>query len=677
MAIKKSNSKINDLAKKIEAEKKRMEKLVTPKNVTQSVGKATNGVQTEPKKGNQSSKSEKKADIRKLKKGGKRFSIAEFGITLAIVFAISIGYSMYTESIARGEEVSISEIFAELKDEKYQSPKITLKDNVVILSGDVEKADDVEKIVNKHAVVDKNYSKTDINVDLKDYGVDVTSIDVKVDPGSDTDLILNILWLVLFAVGIFFVYNMLKGMQKNGGQIMDFGQSKARLLFGKKTGVTFDQVAGIDEVKEELVEVVDFLKNPKKYFNIGARIPKGVLLVGAPGTGKTLLAKAVAGEAGVPFFHTSGSEFEEMLVGAGASRVRDLFTKAKRAAPCIIFIDEIDAVAKKRGTVLHSGAGEQTLNQILVEMDGMEEKQNVIVLAATNRPDVLDPAILRPGRFDRSVTVHMPDFEGRKEILKVHSVGKKFADDVDMDTVAKKTIGDSGADLENLLNEAAIMAARDNRKEITQSDLLESWLKVGLGRQKKKNTSQEDLKLTAYHEAGHAVVAKILPDADPVETVSIISRGMSGGVTVFVPEDDTSHVMKKSMLAKLAVGAGGRAAEDVFLDDISTGASSDIQQVTETARVMVQKYGMSENLGFIKYGNLEDVSHLGYQYGGERDYSEKTADLIDAEVKRLADDAMDTAKKILKDNEKIVHKLAKLLVEKEQVDKDEFEELFK
>jgi cell division protease FtsH len=422
---------------------------------------------------------------------------------------------------------------------------------------------------------------------------------------------------------------------------------------------------------------VDFLKNPKKYSSAGARIPKGVLLTGAPGTGKTLLARAVAGEANVPFFHVSGSEFEEMLVGAGASRVRDLFNKARRAAPCIIFIDEIDAVAKKRGTVLHSGAGEQTLNQILVEMDGLEERTNVIVLAATNRPDVLDPAILRPGRFDRTVHVPMPDFKGRKDILKVHSKNKKFTKDVDLEAIAKKTIGYSGADLENLLNEAAIMAALDNRKIINQQDLSEAYLKVKLGRKKSdQEKDEEDLKTTAYHEAGHAIVSYFTPKSDPVEQVSIISRGRSGGATVYLPEKDTKHLYKDQILARLRSGVGGRASEEIFLNRISTGAKSDIESVTEMAREMVTQYGMSDKLGMVQYGDEEETKHLGYAYGGGRAYSEEYAKLIDDEVKKLVNQAYSDAKKILKEHRKEVEKLVEMLLEKEVVSGEEFEKIF-
>ena len=389
------------------------------------------------------------------------------------------------------------------------------------------------------------------------------------------------------------------------------------------------------------------------------------------------MAKAVAGEAGVPFFHSSGSEFEEMLVGAGASRVRDLFNKARKAAPCIIFIDEIDAVAKKRGTVLHSGAGEQTLNQILVEMDGLEERTNVIVLAATNRPDVLDPAILRPGRFDRTVVVPMPDFKGRKEILEVHAKNKKFEEDVNLEDLGKKTIGYSGADLENLLNEAAIMAALEDRKVINREDIAEAYLKVKLGRKKRdQEKDEEDIKTTAYHEAGHAIVAKFTPYSDPIEQVSIISRGMAGGVTVYLPEKDTKHLFKDQILAHMCSGVAGRAAEELFIGRISTGASSDIENVTEMAREMVTQYGMSDKLGMVKYGDEEQTKNLGYSYGGGRAYSEEYAKRIDDEVKKLVDDAYSDAKKVLEDHKEEVEKLVKMLLEKEVVTGEEFESIF-
>jgi cell division protease FtsH len=378
----------------------------------------------------------------------------------------------------------------------------------------------------------------------------------------------------------------------------------------------------------------------------------------------------------VPFFHTSGSEFEEMLVGAGASRVRDLFKKARNASPCIIFIDEIDAVAKKRGTVLHSGAGEQTLNQILVEMDGLEGRENMIVLAATNRPDVLDPAILRPGRFDRTVVVHMPDCKGRKAILDVHSKNKVFEKEVDLELLAKKTVGYSGADLENLLNEAAIMAAKENRKKINQEDVMEAYLKVKLGRKKKGDKEDDDIKKTAYHEAGHAIVAQFTDGADPVEQVSVISRGMAGGITVYLPEKDTVFLFKKQMLAWLRTGVAGRVAEELFLGDISTGASNDIEHITAIAKEMVMQYGMSEKLGMIKYGEMEETKHLGYTYGGGREYSEKTAETIDQEIRKLVDDAYEYSKELLKEKSEYVEKLVKILLEKEVVTREEFDALF-
>lgn len=586
-------------------------------------------------------------------------------LTLAINFFINLfSYS--------GEEVGLSEIVSDISNEQYD--QVVIKDDVVNLEYTPEE-NGQEEYIKKYALISEN---TDFYSVATDAGIDIKSLEnVYYEPKlaiTFGDILTLIMIIGAFVLAYFFI----KNMKKSGGQIFDFGQSKARLLMGKKTGVGFEDVAGIEEVKDEVKEIVDFLKHPKKYEAAGARIPKGVLLTGAPGTGKTLLARAVAGEASVPFFHASGSEFEEMLVGAGASRVRDLFNKAKKASPCIIFIDEIDAVAKKRGTVLHSGAGEQTLNQILVEMDGLEERANVIVLAATNRPDVLDPAILRPGRFDRTVHVHMPDFKGRREILKVHSTDKKFAEDVNLEAIAKKTIGYSGADLENLLNEAAIMAALEDRKIINQEDLSEAYLKVKLGRKKKdRELEEEDLKTTAYHEAGHAIVARFTPKSDPVEQISIISRGRSGGATVYLPEKDTKHLYKDQILARMRSGVGGRASEDVFLDRISTGARADIESVTEMAREMVTQYGMSDKLGMIKYGDEEETKHLGYSYGGGRAYSEEYARLIDDEVKGLVDDAYSDAKKILKEHEKETKKLVEMLLEKEVVSGDEFEEIFK
>ena len=594
------------------------------------------------------------------------------GVISFIVMSLFLTYGINSilGSNSKGSEVPLSEIVLYISEGEYE--EVILKDDMVLIS-QISKVEGQEVVEKKYALIPAGVDFYGI---LSDSEVDIKTLQNDYYQPRLGITIGDIISFVFLFAGLGLAYMLIKNMQKSGGQIMDFGQSKAKLLFGKKTGINFEDVAGIDEVKEELTEIVDFLKNPKKYLNIGARIPKGVLLAGAPGTGKTLLARAVAGQAGVPFFHTSGSEFEEMLVGAGASRVRDLFTKARKAAPCIIFIDEIDAVAKKRGTVLHSGAGEQTLNQILVEMDGLEDRENVIVLAATNRPDVLDPAILRPGRFDRLVVVPMPDFQGRKEIIQVHAKNKKFEEGVDLDLIAKKTIGYSGADLENLLNEAAIMAAKEDRKKVTQADLLESYLKVKLGRKKKGAIGEEDIKVTAYHEAGHAIVAKFTKYATPVEQVSIIPRGMSGGVTVYLPEDDKKHVYKDEMLANLISAVGGRAAEELFIGRISTGASADIEQATAVAKEMVTQYGMSEKLGMVKYGDMEETKHLGYSYGGGRDFSEKYAEMIDSEVKSLIDTAYSEAKKTLSEKKVYVEKLVKMLFANEVVSKDEFDSIF-
>jgi len=629
---------------------------------------------TSVKKNNEVKEGKKKdntyvIDIRKMPQG-KRVVLPNFLTIALIVGAVAIGTFLFNAFSYKGDEVSVSNIVSDIAEKKYD--KIVLKDDMVILEKK-DKVNDVKVVKKKFAMLPEKMDfyqvLSDAEIDVKDLGEDFYEPQIGITFGDVVTI------LFLGAAGVL-VFVMVKNMQASGGKIMDFGESKARLMFGKKTGVTFDDVAGVKDSKVELEEIIDFLKNPKKYRDLGARIPKGVLLAGAPGTGKTLLAKAVAGEAGVPFFHTSGSEFEEMLVGAGASRVRDLFKKARKTAPCIIFIDEIDAVAKKRGTVLHSGAGEQTLNQILVEMDGLEERENVIVLGATNRPDVLDSAILRPGRFDRVVVVQMPDAEGRKEILDVHAKNKKLAKDIDLDTLAKKTIGYSGADLENLLNEAAIMAAEKGDKEIGQDDIMEAFLKVKLGRKKDIANEREILELTAYHEAGHAIVAKFTPGSDPVEQISIIPRGMAGGVTVYLPEKERKSLHKKQMLAWIRTGVAGRAAEELFLDDISSGASSDIEQATEVAKEMVMKYGMSEKLGMVKYGDVDETTHLGYAYGGGRDYSEDTAKMIDEEVKRLIDEGYEDAKKVLTEQKEYVEKLVALLLEKEVVTREEFEELF-
>lgn len=520
------------------------------------------------------------------------------------------------------------------------------------------------------------YSFTDL---LQEEGISLTSDNVEIitaniPVGISLDQIVTYITLIGFIVLIFFLF---RGAQGSGMGIMQFGQSKAKVFFGSKTDTTFDDVAGIDEARNELFEIVDFLKNPNKYRKLGARIPKGILLVGPPGTGKTLLARAIAGEAKVPFFHTSGSEFEEMLVGAGASRVRDLFDKAKKAAPSLIFIDEIDAVARKRGTKIQTGATEQTLNQILVEMDGFEKNTNVIVLAATNRPDVLDPAILRPGRFDRQVRIDLPDVEGRKKILEIHGQNKPFASDVDLYRIAKRTVGFTGADLENILNEAAIIAANANKKEISDGDIDEAVSKVVLGPAKKsKKRTDKEMKLVAYHEAGHAVVAKYMPNSTPVDRISIVSRGMSGGVTMFLPENDEYIISKRKLIADITVGLGGRAAEEVALDDISTGASNDIEKATAIARRMIQRFGMSEKLGLVQYGDFEENEYLGYAYSTSKEYSEKTAEEIDSEVRSIIENAYKNAKTILQDNRDKLDRVANMLLEKEVLTKEEFDALF-
>ena len=611
------------------------------------------------------SESKKVVDIRRLPKGKKRgIKGGSLLLTIGLTLLLSYGVYMYQRFKFQGEQVSLSEIVSMINEGEYEG--ITIKETEVILLGESE-SDTVFALIP---------DGTDFYTVLSDAEIDIKSLENDFYEPNIKFTIGDFISILFLLGGVFLVYMLFKNMQDSNGKSMDFGQSKAKLLLGKKTSITFENVAGIEDVKEELVEIVDFLKHPKKYLEAGARIPKGVLLIGAPGTGKTLLAKAVAGEAGVPFFHTSGSEFEEMLVGAGASRVRDLFNKARKVSPCIIFIDEIDAVAKKRGRALYSGAGEQTLNQILVEMDGLEERENVIVLAATNRPDVLDPAILRPGRFDRTVTVQMPDYGERESILKVHSKNKKFKESVDLNIIAKKTIGYSGADLENLLNEAAIMAAKRGEKEIEQGDLTEAFLKVKLGRKKKNGREEEDIKKIAYHEAGHAIASKFVKGSSPVEQISIISRGLSGGVTVYVPEKDNTIVTKTQLLASLRTSVAGKVSEEIFFGETSTGPSADIKHATEVAKAMVTQYGMSEKLGFVQYGDMEEASTIGYSYGGGRDFSEDTAKLIDQEVKRFTDEAQVEVKKILEDHKDLVEKLVKILLEKEVVEKEEFDRLF-
>ncbi len=491
-----------------------------------------------------------------------------------------------------------------------------------------------------------------------------------------TSMIPMLLVLVLGAVFWWFMMKRLNASMGDAGKQMNFGKAKIKQMADEKRKTTFADVAGADEEKEELREIVEFLKNPKKYNELGARIPKGVLLVGPPGTGKTLLARAVAGEAGVPFFSISGSDFVEMFVGVGASRVRDLFEQAKKNSPCIIFIDEIDAVGRQRGAGLGGGHDEreQTLNQLLVEMDGFGANEGVIMIAATNRPDILDPALMRPGRFDRQVTVGYPDIKGREEILKVHAKGKPIAPDVELKTIAKSTAGFTGADLENLLNEAALLAARRSLKAITMREIEEATIKVVVGTEKKSRVmTDKEKKLTAYHEGGHAVVTFFCKTQDPVHQISIIPRGMAGGYTMQLPAEDRSYRTKGEMKEDLIVLLGGRVAEALTLDDISTGASNDIERATKTARAMVTRYGMSDSLGTIMYGQDDSEPFLGRDMGHIRDYSETTASAIDAEIRRLMDTAYKNAETILMTHMDKLHQVAKFLFDHEKMSGEEFE----
>lgn len=489
--------------------------------------------------------------------------------------------------------------------------------------------------------------------------------------------------LILFAV-LFVFYIMMtnhaSAASGGGSKMMNFGKSRAKMTTDENKKINFTSVAGLKEEKEELEELVDFLRSPRKYTKLGARIPKGILLVGPPGTGKTLLAKAVAGEAGVPFFSISGSDFVEMFVGVGASRVRDLFEEAKKNAPCIVFIDEIDAVARRRGTGMGGGHDEreQTLNQLLVEMDGFGVNEGIIVMAATNRVDILDPAIMRPGRFDRKVYVGRPDVGGREEILRVHAQNKPLGDDVDLKQIAQTTAGFTGADLENLLNEAAIYAAKEDRAYVVQGDIRKSFVKVGIGSEKRSRIiTEKEKKITAYHEAGHAILFHVLPDVGPVYSVSIIPTGVgAAGYTMPLPEREEMFNTKGRMMQEIMVDLGGRVAEELIFDDITTGASQDIKQATGVAKAMVTKYGMSEHVGLINYDNEDDEVFIGRDLAHTRSYGENIAGVIDQEIKRIIDECYQKSKSILMENEKILHKCAELLLEKEKISRDEFEELF-
>lgn len=510
--------------------------------------------------------------------------------------------------------------------------------------------------------------------DSTEYGFNVTYAPLP-EPSFLESLLPFLIPTLLIVAVLFFI---MRQQQGSGNKAMSFGKSRARMQVGDKNKKTFADVAGADEEKEELAEIVDFLKNPKRFIDLGARIPKGVLLVGPPGGGKTLLAKAVAGEAGVPFFSISGSDFVEMFVGVGASRVRDMFDNAKKNSPCILFIDEIDAVGRQRGSGMGGGHDEreQTLNQLLVEMDGFHVNEGIIILAATNRKDILDPALLRPGRFDRQIVVNYPDVKGREDILKVHSKGKPFEDNVDLKVLAKRTPGFIGADLENVLNEAAILTARAKKQKIGMIEIEEAITRVIAGPQKKSRViTDKDKRCTAYHEVGHAICAKAQPACDPVHEVSIIPRGMAAGYTMTLPEDDSQHVFKSKLLADLVMMLGGRVAESLVLGDISTGAISDLQRVTETARNMVIKYGMSEDIGPIFLGSDQEL-FLGKEIGHTHKYSDELAFKVDEEVRRLLEEAYAKAESILKEKMDLMHKVAAELMERETIDGDEFDTLW-
>ena len=609
---------------------------------------------------------------RQMRSGGAGFYV--------LVLAI-IGIAMYISSImtsSTGSQYNVEDFKQDVKAGKVTSVEITPNEETPtgVVRANYE---------NKRS---KHFNCTDIK--------DVEEI-IKTDSKLAQNYVINDVdkpsWIITVLlpcgfglVALFLLFTFLSaqtggGAGASGSKMMDFGKSRAtRIDPDSPNAKKFIDVAGLKEEKEELEEIVDFLDKPAKYTDVGARIPKGILMVGPPGTGKTLLAKAVAGEAGVPFFSLSGSDFVEMFVGVGASRVRDLFAEAKKNAPCIIFIDEIDAVARKRGSGLGGGHDEreQTLNQMLVEMDGFGVNEGIIVMAATNRVDILDPAILRPGRFDRQVTVGRPDVRGREEILRVHARGKTLGDDVDLSKIAHTTIGFTGADLENLLNEAAIACAKDGRSFISQEDVDKSFIKLGIGKEKKSRiVSEHDRKITAYHEAGHAILFHVLPDVGPVHIVSIIPTGSgAGGYTMPISEKDDMYLTKGKMLQDITVSLGGRIAEKLVLDDITTGASQDIKQATEQAKAMVTKYGFTKNVGMINYAG-EDEVFVGREIGqSSRGYSEDVAKKIDEEVKSIIDSCYERAEEILKENMEVLHKCAALLLEKERIDREEFEKLF-
>ena len=583
---------------------------------------------------------------------------------LLIIAAFVIALAAFSGHSANKSALSYTGFIQQVQQKKVESVTIT---NDHGIKGKLKNGTEF----NSYAPSDETLIKT-----LQDNGVEIPAAPPE-QPAWWMSLLGSAIPIIILVVLFFFIMQQTQG---GGGRVMNFGKSRAKLMGEGNVKVSFKDVAGAEEAKQELEEVVEFLKDPGKFTTIGAKIPKGVLLAGPPGTGKTLLAKAVAGEAGVPFFTISGSDFVEMFVGVGASRVRDLFTQAKKNAPCIIFIDEIDAVGRQRGAGLGGGHDEreQTLNQLLVEMDGFGANEGIITIAATNRPDILDPALLRPGRFDRQVIVGRPDLRGREAILKVHARNKPLADDVDLKTIAKKTPGFTGADLNNLLNEAALLAARLNKKVITMAEVEEASEKVSMGPERRSHiVSEKDRKLTAYHESGHAIVAHLLPHADPVHKVTIIPRGAAGGYTMMLPTEEQNYKTKSQLLADIRVALGGRIAEALILDEIGTGASGDLQSVTNTARAMVTRWGMSDELGPIVFGEQQEQVFLGKNLGHERNYSEEIAAKIDSEIHRIVEEAYKDVTKLLSENEKFLHDMANALLEEETIDSKAVDNLYK
>lgn len=587
-----------------------------------------------------------------------------------LIFVIIIFFAQIFTNTGEGKtELTYTQFISEVENKRIREVYVTVVGDTCVINGKLSDGRNFEVTA----------PKDQFNELAQEYAERGT-LNISYDKPQQTSVWLSFLpsaLIIVLIIVFFFIFS--QQTQGGGSRVMSFGKSRARLLTEDKKKVTFADVAGADEEKEELGEIVDFLKQPRRFIELGARIPKGVLLVGPPGTGKTYLAKAVAGEAGVPFFSISGSDFVEMFVGVGASRVRDLFEQAKKNSPCIIFIDEIDAVGRQRGAGLGGGHDEreQTLNQLLVEMDGFNVNEGIIIIAATNRPDILDPALLRPGRFDRQITVGIPDVKARQEILKIHARNKPLDENVSLEVLAKGTPGFTPADLENLMNEAALLSARRNKRKIEMKELEEATIRVIAGPEKKSRVvSEQDRRLTAYHEAGHAVVQKLTPDADPVHQVSIIPRGRAGGYTISLPEQDKYYMSKKELENQIVMLLGGRVAEKVVLDDISTGAKNDLERATTIARKMVTEYGMSENLGPMTFGTDHDEVFIGRDLARSRNYSEEIAASIDKEIRAIIEKAYNKAETLLRENINKLHGVANALLEREKLDKDEFEEVF-